>query len=50
MEGGTTSWEGDVPLRVYVPAEDKCDVVRKDFVGYDIPQDWNDYTVVLNCN
>lgn len=49
MEGGTTTWEGDVPLRVYVPAEDKCDA-RKSFVGYDMPQDWNDYTVVLNCN
>uniref|UniRef100_A0A383V622 Uncharacterized protein n=1 Tax=Tetradesmus obliquus TaxID=3088 RepID=A0A383V622_TETOB len=49
MEGGTTAWEGDVPLRVYVPAEDKCDA-RKSFVGYDMPQDWNDYTVVLNCN
>jgi hypothetical protein len=47
--GGRTKWEGDVSLSVYVPAENTCDA-EKPFVGYDMPQDWNDYTVVLNCN
>ena len=41
-------WDGNKALTVYVPSQDKC-VGRKKFVQYDLPLDWQDHTVYLNC-
>lgn len=49
MSDGSVAWDGDVPAKVYIPAEDKCDG-RKKFAAVDMPNNWDDYTVYINCN
>lgn len=48
MSDGSWVWDGNKSLTVYVPSENKC-AGRKRFVQYDLPLDWQDHTVYLNC-